>query len=254
MEYPITEVAAIVGAPADKLREAAVSILLTDSRRLSFPEQSLFFALKTKTNNGHKYIKELYDLRVRHFVVSELPPEAAQMPEANFLRVKDTLKALQKLAAHHRQRFQIPVVGIAGSNGKTMTKEFLYQLLHNDFHIVRSPRSYNSQLGVPLSVWEMNEKHTLAIFEAGISQPDEMERLRPIISPTIGILTNIGEAHQENFISSYQKCMEKLSLFIESEAVIYNADNAFVATCVETSLLAHRSIAWSRSNSEATRL
>ncbi|MDR1555678.1 MAG: bifunctional UDP-N-acetylmuramoyl-tripeptide:D-alanyl-D-alanine ligase/alanine racemase [Tannerellaceae bacterium] len=251
MEYSIKEVAAIIGAKTDKLRDATVGILLTDSRRLSFPEQSLFFALKTKTNDGHKYIRELYNLRVRHFVVSVLPPDAADMPDADFLLVKDTLKALQKLATHHRRRFNIPVIGITGSNGKTVVKEFLYQLLHNDFNIVRSPRSYNSQLGVPLSVWEMNEKHTLGIFEAGISQPDEMERLRPIISPTIGILTGIGEAHQENFISAFQKCMEKLTLFADCEAIIYNADNAFIANCVERSVLSHRAIAWSRLNSEA---
>ena len=134
---------------------------------------------------GHRYIQDLYQLRVRNFVVSELRPEFTRMPDANFLLVKDTLRALQRLAAFHRNRFHIPVIGITGSNGKTIVKEFLYQLLHNEFNVVRSPRSYNSQLGVPLSVWQMNEKHTLGIFEAGISQPDEMERLQPIIAPTV---------------------------------------------------------------------
>ena len=146
-------------------------------------------------------------------------PEFESMKDANFLIVKDTLRALQKLATHHRKQFNIPVIGITGSNGKTIVKEFLYQLLHNEFNIVRSPRSYNSQLGVPLSVWQMSEKNTLGIFEAGISQPDEMERLQPIIAPTIGIITNIGEAHQENFLSSNQKCMEKLTLFNDCEAI-----------------------------------
>ena len=182
MEYSIKEIAGIIGADAQKLYDAPVSILLTDSRRLSFPEQSLFFALQTKTNDGHNYIQGLYKLRVRNFVVSTFLPEFESMPEANFLVVKDTLKALQKLAAHHRKRFNIPVIGITGSNGKTIVKEFLYQLLHNEFNIVRSPRSYNSQLGVPLSVWQMSDKNTLGIFEAGISQPDEMERLQPIIA------------------------------------------------------------------------
>jgi alanine racemase len=252
MEYSIKEVARIIGAKAAQLHDAPISILLTDSRRLSFPEQSLFFALKTKTNDGHKYIRELYNLRVHNFVVSEVPSEAATtMPEANFLPVKDPLRALQKLAAHHRKQFDIPVIGITGSNGKTIVKEFLYQLLHNEFNIVRSPRSYNSQLGVPLSVWQMNEKHTLGIFEAGISQPDEMERLRAVIAPTIGILTGIGEAHQENFISTFQKCMEKLALFAHCEAIIYDADNAFISNCVESALLPHRAIAWSRVNSDA---
>lgn len=251
MEYAIQEIAGIIGAKTDNLHEGTISILLTDSRRLSFPEQSLFFALKTKTNNGHKYIQELYKLRVRNFVVDEMLPEFDDMPGANFLLVKDTLKALQKLATFHRKRFHIPVIGITGSNGKTIVKEFLYQLLHNEFNIVRSPRSYNSQLGVPLSVWQMNEKNTLAIFEAGISQPDEMERLQPIIAPTVGIITNIGEAHQENFISSTQKCMEKLTLFNDCDAIIYDGDNVFISNCIESACLSHKAITWSRTDSDA---
>ena len=178
-------------------------------------------------------------------------PEFESMTDANFLLVKDTLRALQKLATHHRKRFSIPVIGITGSNGKTVVKEFLYQLLHNEFDIVRSPRSYNSQIGVPLSVWEMNEKNTLGIFEAGISQPDEMEYLQPIIAPTIGVLTSIGEAHQENFISLNQKCQEKLTLFTDSEAIIYDGDNAFIANAIESACLSHKAIAWSRTDTEA---
>ncbi|MEG1544463.1 MAG: bifunctional UDP-N-acetylmuramoyl-tripeptide:D-alanyl-D-alanine ligase/alanine racemase, partial [Tannerellaceae bacterium] len=251
MEYTIKEVAAAIGIINDKLYDCTISILLTDSRTLSFPDQSLFFALKTKTNNGHNYIAELYKLRVRNFVVSDWLPEYDAMTDANFLVVKDTLKALQRLAMYHRKRFTIPVIGITGSNGKTIVKEFLYQLLHSEFNIVRSPRSFNSQLGVPLSVWQMNEKNTLGIFEAGISQPDEMERLQPIIAPTIGIITNIGEAHQENFISTTQKCMEKLSLFNDCEAIIYDGDNAFVSNCIESACLSHKAIAWSRTDSEA---
>lgn len=251
MNYAIKEVAKVINAKTQKLHDATISILLIDSRRLSFPEESLFFSLKTKTNDGHKYIQELYKLRVRNFVVSEMLPEFELMPEANFLLVKDTLRALQKLAAFHRKRFHIPVIGITGSNGKTVVKEFLYQLLHNEFNIVRSPRSYNSQVGVPLSVWQMNEKHTLGIFEAGISQPDEMEWLQPIIAPTIGVFTNIGEAHQENFLSSTQKCIEKLRLFSECEAIIYDGDNVFISNCIESALLSHRAIAWSKTNSDA---
>ena len=231
MEYAIKEIARVIGAKTNQLLDDTVSLLLTDSRRLSFPEKSLFFALKTKTNDGHRYIQELYKLRVRNFVVSDMLPEFESMKDANFLIVKDTLRALQKLATHHRKQFNIPVIGITGSNGKTIVKEFLYQLLHNEFNIVRSPRSYNSQLGVPLSVWQMSEKNTLGIFEAGISQPDEMERLQPIIAPTIGIITNIGEAHQENFLSSNQKCMEKLTLFNDCEAIIYDGDDLFIANC-----------------------
>ncbi|MDH6534141.1 bifunctional UDP-N-acetylmuramoyl-tripeptide:D-alanyl-D-alanine ligase/alanine racemase [Parabacteroides sp. 52] len=251
MEYTIKEIARIIEAQTNNIQDDSIRILLTDSRRLSFPEQSLFFALATKTNDGHKYIEELYKLRVRNFVVSEIRPAYAALTGANFLLVKDTIKALQKLAAYHRQRFQIPVVGITGSNGKTVVKEFLYQLLHHEFNIVRSPRSYNSQLGVPLSVWEMNEKHTLGIFEAGISQPDEMEKLQPIIAPTVGILTNIGEAHQENFLSAKQKCQEKLMLFAEADAIIYDGDNQFLTDCIESSLLSHKALGWSRVDSDA---
>ena len=251
MEYAITDVAQIIGAKTNTLHEATISILLTDSRRLSFPETTLFFALPTKTNDGHRYVQDLYKLRVRNFVVSRMLPEFESMTDANFLLVKDTLRALQKLATHHRKRFSIPVIGITGSNGKTVVKEFLYQLLHNEFDIVRSPRSYNSQIGVPLSVWEMNEKNTLGIFEAGISQPDEMEYLQPIIAPTIGVLTSIGEAHQENFISLNQKCQEKLTLFTDSEAIIYDGDNAFIANAIESACLSHKAIAWSRTDTEA---
>ncbi len=251
MEYKIGEVSRIIGAKATEYTDASISILLIDSRRLTFPEQSLFFALKTKTNDGHKFVSELYRLRVRNFVVSDRLPEFDEMKDANFLVVKDTLKALQKLAAYHRKQFNFPVIGITGSNGKTIVKEFFYQLLHKDFNIVRSPRSYNSQIGVPLSIWQMNEKHTLGIFEAGISQPDEMERLQPIIAPTIGIITNIGEAHQENFLSTRQKCMEKLTLFNDAEAIIYDGDNGFIANCIEAACLSHKAIGWSRTDSDA---
>ncbi|MCC8171879.1 MAG: bifunctional UDP-N-acetylmuramoyl-tripeptide:D-alanyl-D-alanine ligase/alanine racemase [Parabacteroides sp.] len=251
MEYTIKEIAGITGATCPKIKDSTISILLTDSRSLSFPEQSLFFALKTKTNDGHKYISELYRLRVRNFVVSEMRPEFERMRDANFLVVKDCLRALQQLAAFHRKRFNIPVIGITGSNGKTVVKEFLYQLLHGEFNIVRSPRSYNSQLGVPLSVWQMSDKNTLGIFEAGISQPDEMERLQPIIAPTIGIITNIGEAHQENFISVKQKLQEKLMLFKDCEAIIYDGDDTVVANSIEAACLSHKAIAWSRTDSEA---
>jgi alanine racemase len=251
MRYNIKEVATIIGAKYDILEEGYIDHLLTDSRTLSFPESTLFFAIRTQTNDGSKYISELYRLRVRHFVVSHYRPEFVAMKDANFLIVKDVLAALQQLAAHHRKQFHIPVIGITGSNGKTIVKELLYQLLHTEFDIVRSPRSYNSQLGVPLSVWQMNEKHMLGIFEAGISQPNEMGNLRRIIAPTIGILTNIGEAHQEKFISPTQKCQEKMSLFNECEVIIYNADNELVTRGLEMACLLHKGLGWSRIDSEA---
>ena len=168
----------------------------------------------------------------------------------NFLLVPSPLKALQKLAEQHRAQFGIPVVGITGSNGKTVVKEWLHQLLGDDRRIVRSPRSYNSQIGVPLSVWQMSEDDELAIFEAGISQPGEMRALEAIIKPTIGILTNIGGAHQENFFSLQEKCMEKLTFFKNCDVLIYNGDDEFICNCVAKSLLSAREIAWSRKDPE----
>ena len=220
MNYSVKEVSDIIGAEYNTIHEGIISHLLTDSRTLSYPESSLFFAIKTITNDGHKYIHDLYQLGVRSFVVTDEHPEFYRMPDATFLFVKNVPDSLQKLVAFHRKRFYIPVIGITGSNGKTVVKELLYQLMHADFNIVRSPRSYNSQIGVPLSVWEMNEQHTLGIFESGISKPDEMDKLRPLIAPTIGLITNIGEANQENFRSAKEQCMEKLSLFIDSAVVL----------------------------------
>ena len=164
---------------------------------------------------------------------------------SNFLIVANPLKALQKLAEAHRENFKIPVIGITGSNGKTIVKEWLHQLLTPDRCIVRSPRSYNSQIGVPLSVWQLNEEAELGIFEAGISEMGEMGALKRMIKPTIGILTNIGGAHQENFFSLQEKCMEKLTLFKDCDVVIYNGDNELISNCVAKSMLTAREIAWS---------
>lgn len=226
--------------------------LLTDSRRLSFPEQTLFFALKTKSNDGHRYLADLYNLRVRHFVVSQLPEHAAERyPEAHFYCVNNPLETLQELAQRHRQRFDLPVVGITGSNGKTVTKEFLFQLLHDDYHIVRSPRSYNSQLGVPLSVWQIQAEHELALLEAGISQPDEMQRLQSIINPTYGILTGIGTAHQENFQSLRQKLQEKLRLFQNCRALILQADEPWILETLAEAGLSGILYPWSRTQRQA---
>lgn len=252
MNYSIKEVSDIIGAEYNTIHEGIISHLLTDSRTLSFPESSLFFAIRTKTNDGHRYIHDLYLLGVRSFVVTDECPEFYRMPDATFLFVKNVLGALQKLVAFHRKRFSIPVIGITGSNGKTVVKELLYQLMHEDCNIVRSPRSYNSQIGVPLSVWEMNEQHTLGIFEAGISLPDEMDKLRPLIAPTIGLITNIGEAHQENFRSAKEKCREKLSLFIDSDVILYNMDDKLIESALEAMCLSYKAIGWSRTDTDAT--
>lgn len=237
---------------------ATIDWLLTDSRSLSFPEETLFFALPAKRNTGANYIPELIARGVRNFVVSEedfskeelgMKHEGQGSAEGNvslnYLVVPSPLKALQRLAEQHRGKFGIPVVGITGSNGKTVVKEWLHQLLGNERRIVRSPRSYNSQIGVPLSVWQMDEASELAIFEAGISEPGEMRALQNIIKPTIGILTNIGGAHQENFFTLQEKCMEKLTLFKDCDVVIYNGDDEFISNCVAKSMLSAREIAWS---------
>ena len=246
MNYSVSEVAGIINAQTISLHPAMISVLLTDSRSLTFPEESLFFALISNKNNGHKYISFLYQKGVRNFVVSEMREEFLDMPDANFLQVKDTLRALQHLARHHRQQFEIPIIGITGSNGKTIVKEWLYQLLHQDKNIIRSPRSYNSQIGVPLSVWQLNKQTELGVFEAGISKPNEMDKLADIIRPTIGILTNVGDTHQENFNNFREKADEKVLLFQGCDLIIYNGDDPLLSTAIEEACLGTREIAWSR--------
>ena len=223
--YSIVEIQKIIDSESKiVLKNEFIDTLLIDSRKLSKPTNILFFAINGTRLNGHNYIKELYKKGVKNFVV-ETNQYQENYPNANFLVVDNSIKALQELASYHRKKYNIPVVGITGSNGKTIVKEWIHQLLHNDYKIVRSPKSYNSQVGVPLSVWKLNKKHSLAIFEAGISEPDEMEKLQKIISPTIGIFTNIGTAHGQNFINNIHKAKEKLKLFLKSEVIIYCKDH-----------------------------
>jgi alanine racemase len=258
MKYSIGKIAGIIEAKTAPLYETDIQILLTDSRSLSEPAVSLFFALTTAHNDGHKYIRDLYDRGVRNFTVQHSFDGMNDMPDANFLLVSDTLLALQQLAAFHRRQFEIPVIGITGSNGKTIVKEWLYQLLHDRLSIVRSPRSYNSQTGVPLSVWQLNEQTEWGIFEAGISLPGEMQRLESIVRPTAGIFTTIGEAHQENFSSQEEKCLEKLQLFDHlvchpqsPSKIIYNEDQALVKYCLEKKGLLPNTFSWSKTNEKA---
>ena len=224
--YSIDKITTLICAERYGNKDASIGWLLTDSRSLRFPEATLFFAIKTERNDGRKYIEGLYRSGVRNFVVEKLPDNHVETyPEANFLLVTSTLKALQRLAKRHRDEFNIPVVGITGSNGKTVVKEWLYQLLMPTRVVTRSPRSYNSQIGVPLSVWLLDERTEIGVFEAGISMPGEMQSLGEIIRPTIGVITNIGQAHQENFATKDEKCREKLSLFRDAEVVFYNAED-----------------------------
>jgi alanine racemase len=220
--YSLQHIAGIINSKTVVNTDANIEHLLIDSRTVLFPADSLFFALKGPRRNGHSFINELYQKGVRSFVVSEKIEE--EYSGVTFLQVADTLQALQLLAAWHRKQFPIPVIGITGSNGKTIVKEWLNQLLEDNYRIIRSPKSYNSQIGVPLSVWPLNKSHELGIFEAGISQSGEMDKLQRIIQPTIGIFTNIGEAHSENFMSIRQKVNEKLRLFTHVDALIYCKD------------------------------
>lgn len=251
MKYTIQEIANIIGIRNKDFKDLSISELSTDSRKIIKAEDTLFFALETKQNDAHKFIPELYDKGVRSFVVSKVYEEWVKFSDANFLIVPNPLKALQRIATHHRKEFDCTVIGITGSNGKTIVKEWLYQLLSEDYNIVRSPRSYNSQIGVPLSVWEMSEEHNLAIFEAGISQLDEMEALEQIIQPTIGVFTKLGEAHQENFTSLQQKCAEKLSLFNNCNMFIFEEDNHIISQTIDGMVLSQKSFAWSKRNHDA---
>lgn len=198
--------------------------LIIDSRKAVVQEGSLFFAICGEYHDGHHYIDALYKAGIRQFIV-EQELNVEKYPGSNILQVSSSISALQKITAHHRKNFSFPVLGITGSNGKTIVKEWLYQLLAKEYTIIKNPGSYNSQIGVPLSVWPMQAYHTLGIFEAGISKPDEMEKLEEIIKPTIGIFTNIGTAHDENFKDIKQKVSEKLKLFHRSNVLIYCADH-----------------------------
>ncbi len=235
--YTVSQIASVIKAKTfSEHADIVIEHILLDSRKLLFPSSSIFFALDGIRRKGNLFIPELYHKGVRCFVVDEIFTEAdvQDFPNADFLQVPDVLQALQLLTSYHRQQFDLPVIGITGSNGKTMVKEWLYQLLQGDFNIVRSPKSYNSQIGVPLSVWQINETHTLGIFEAGISQPDEMQKLAKIIMPTIGVFTSIGEAHGEGFLNIRQKINEKLKLFVNSSLLIYCADQPDINEAVNT--------------------
>ncbi len=250
--YTIQEVASIVkGEFTHRGIETCITELLVDSRQLLHPKETLFFAIKTNKGNGHKYILELYNKGVRNFIVTEIHTlNLSLLAEANIIQLANSLSALQKLASHHRKQFTYPVIGITGSNGKTIVKEWLYHVLEKSYSIIRSPKSYNSQIGVPLSVWQMTDDYNLAIFEAGISEVGEMDKLREIIHPEIGIFTNIGEAHSDGFISQPQKAGEKMGLFTQVKTLIYSSDYGKISNAIGRSGLQKRIkiLDWSRKN------
>lgn len=223
MQYTLQHIAAILGVDPATDADFPIRFLLTDSRRLVVPAETLFFALPGDRRDGHDYLEELMARGVKAAVIQS-DYKGSTTNDFVYLRVPNVLTALQQLTAHHRRQFNIPIIGITGSNGKTIVKEWLYQLMEQDKSIVRSPRSYNSQVGVPLSVWLMNEQHTLGIFEAGISTVGEMQQLANIIQPTIGILTNLSDAHSEGFHNRTQKGAEKMQLFAGVQQLIFAAD------------------------------
>ncbi|UXE65789.1 MAG: bifunctional UDP-N-acetylmuramoyl-tripeptide:D-alanyl-D-alanine ligase/alanine racemase [Chryseotalea sp. WA131a] len=232
------------------INERPVKTLLIDSRKSVVADGSVFFAIKGIRHDGHAHLHELYHLGIRQFVV-EQAIDVHLFTEANILLVDSSIDAIQKIAAHHRSTFSIPIIGITGSNGKTVIKEWLYQLLSNDQNIAKNPGSYNSQVGVPLSVWQLQSHHQLGIFEAGISQRSEMEKLAAIIQPTIGIFTNIGTAHDEGFSNRQEKINEKSKLFKNVKVLIYCADHAEIDRAIKGQNIP--SISWGMSSSAAIR-
>lgn len=234
LRYTTSEIAQILNAKLIGNPNIPISIITIDSRTPNGGNGALFVAIVGQNHDGHKYIGELYNFQnVRAFLVSKADGLAEQFPDATFIVCHNTLDALQNLAAHHRNCFSYPVVGITGSNGKTIVKEWLNQLLSGNYRIVRSPKSFNSQVGVPLSVLQMDKNFQLGIFEAGISFPGEMEKLQPIINPEIGIFTSIGLPHQENFTDINLKINEKLKLFKSVKQLIYCKDQSEVDSVIQ---------------------
>ncbi len=224
MSYQLSVIAKILNLPFEGKQEGIISQLVTDSRKVIISHETLFFALPGLRRQGTDFIEDLYHKGVRSFVVPDSYVPTLLAEDVIYFAVPDVVRALQQIAAWHRQQFNYPVIGITGSNGKTVVKEWLYQLLKQDFSIVRSPRSYNSQIGVPLSVWEMNHQHELAIFEAGISQPKEMKYLAEIIQPTISVFTHFGDAHSESFTNKLEKWQEKMQLFPANANWVFSTD------------------------------
>ena len=256
MNYSITEICNVLEVTGGQIidEDAIVSQLLTDSRSLTMPQETIFFALRTEGGDGHNYIPDLYDKGVRNFVVSNDYYTLPECSGANYIAVESPLDALQALATFHRRRFrELPVIGITGSRGKTTVKEWLYQLLKEDYRIVRSPRSYNSQIGVPLSLWDIDNNTDLAIIEAGISTTGEMDNLQAMIRPSIGIITNLGSEHNDGFSSMEQKAQEKAKILFNCECIVYCADDPLVthtiAPLVESDVA--QAMSWSRNHHEA---
>jgi alanine racemase len=247
MFYSVKEISAIIDAELVLNNDCSIKYLLIDSRNVVTTNNTLFFAISGERNNGQQYIEELYEKGIRNFVVEKLIDKNRNLQDANFLIVENTLTALQTLASEHRRKFNYPVLGITGSNGKTIVKEWIFHVLQGEKQIIRNPKSYNSQVGVPLSVGLMDNHSDFGVFEAGISQPDEMAKLEKIICPNIGLITNIGEPHQQNFKDKKEKTAEKLILFKNAEIIIYCKDHELIDQQIQkdTHLLKKKTFTWS---------
>lgn len=246
------KISSIVNASKEQLSQSneVIKHLCTDSRSVFSAKGTLFIALKSGRNDGHKYIKTVYERGIRNFLVTDTS-SLNGFEDANIWQVDNTLLALQTIAQHARNQVNLPIIGITGSNGKTIVKEWLYHGLRNTYNICRSPKSYNSQIGVPLSVWQLKKEHELGVFEAGISQPNEMDALASIIQPTIGVFTHIGDAHQENFSDKSQKIKEKLKLFKTANSVIYPKDETDLDQIIQTTYPEKQLLSWSLKDKNA---
>jgi Alr-MurF fusion protein len=248
-----SDIAEIINGTLSGPPDLMVTDIVTDSRQLSYTEGLAFVAISGKNHDGHHFIAKLCQSGIKIFIVERLPDFHEKYPGAAFIKTRNTVEALQKLAAYRREAFKSPVIGITGSAGKTIVKEWLADILGQTTSVIRSPKSYNSQIGVPLSVWKLDEKYKLGIFEAGISMPGEMEKLQRIINPDIGVITNIGDAHSENFPDNETKAAEKLRLFTNTPLIIYCSDQKLVHRLItgDERLKSEKLIDWSSENRNA---
>jgi len=253
MNFNSADLAAITNGTLTGPPDLVVSELVTDSRQVSFAENAAFFAIRGANHDGHQFIDTLYHKGVKVFIVEKLPEEISLYPDGAFILTGNAIEALQLLAAAKRKAFKSTIIAITGSTGKTIVKEWLADVLGRSYPVLRSPKSYNSQVGVPLSVWKLEEKYKFGIFEAGISMPGEMEKLQRVINPDIGIITNIGDAHNENFPDNTVKTGEKLKLFVNSSMIIYCSDQPIVASLIlkDNNLGSKNLVDWSFQNNKA---
>ncbi|HOW39448.1 MAG TPA: bifunctional UDP-N-acetylmuramoyl-tripeptide:D-alanyl-D-alanine ligase/alanine racemase [Bacteroidales bacterium] len=253
MKLLSAEIADITGGALFGPGDIIVNEIITDSRQISFTEEVAFVAIRGHNHDGHRFLDNLYQRGIRVFIVENLPENHGRFEGAAFILSAGSVDALHRLAAWKRRLFTSPVIAITGSAGKTIVKEWLADLLGSMLPVIRSPKSYNSQIGVPLSVWKLEEKYRMGIFEAGISHPGEMEKLQKIIDPEIGVITNIGDAHRENFRDDEQKASEKLKLFTNAKAIIYGKDYRIIDELIlkDPVLSSRVLVSWSVSNRNA---